>query len=215
MTERNTELEEVGHDLHQFFSLAPPSLRNQLFAGLYARRFSYPFVLWGEDVDSALALEDAMQPDLLFLSDIESVALEMKIAAECGLRQVLKYALLGLAVELHARQPRRHHLVLLGRGDFAGQWPEHFGSVTELKLALAHEDLDAFLSTQSDRFRVHERRLREIVASLGVAFLSYEELAAFLRDAAPAESDASTGAEVYRKLIAGMVAELLGRGQAS
>lgn len=160
-------------------------------------------------------LEKALQPDLLFVSDVEVVAVEMKITTKCSLSEVLRYALLGLAVELRAGAPRRHCLVLLGRGDFAGQWHEQFGSVTELKLAIAHEDLDTFLTTQPDRFLKHAARFREIVAGLDLAFISYAELAAFLREAAPPDSDETPGAEVYRKLIAGMLAELRGRGLAS
>jgi hypothetical protein len=87
--------------------------------------------------------------------------------------------------------------------------------VTELKLAIAHTDLASFLSTQPTRFHEHEGRFREIVASLDLAFISYSELAELLRDAALPDSDETTGAEVYRKLSAGMLAELRGRGLAS
>ena len=204
----------LNHNLRQFFLLTPSTLRNELFAGLFTRRFGRPFVLWGDDIDSEFAGENATQPDLLFVSDVEVVAVEMKITTKCSLTQVLTYALLGLAVELRVGGPRRHCLTVLGRGDFASQWDEHFGSATELKLAIAHEDLDAFLSTQPDRFLRHEGRFREIVASLDLAFISYAELAAFLREAAPPASDETPGAQVYRKLIAGMLAELHGRGLA-
>jgi hypothetical protein len=34
---------------------------------------------------------------------------------------------------------------LLGRGDFARQWHEHFASADELKLAIADADLSSFL----------------------------------------------------------------------
>lgn len=194
--------------LRQFFLLAPSSLRNELFSGLFTSRFSRPFVLWDDDLESERAIEGATRPDLLFVSAAEVIAVEMKVAAGCSLREILEYALLDLAVELHVGDPRRHYLVLLGRGDFAGQWHEHFGSVTELRLALAREDLDAFLGTHPAHFREHEQRFRAIVAGLDIAFVNYAELAAFLGEARPSDADRTPGAEVYRKLIDGMLAEL-------
>jgi hypothetical protein len=205
----------LDHNLYQFFLLAPSSLRNELFATLFTRRFSRPFALHGGDADGEFALENAVQPDLLFISEAEVVAIEMKLGARCSVRQVLKYALLGLAVELQAREPRKHYLALLGRGDFPRQWKEHFASVTALRIALGNADLAAFLSAQPTRFREHEGRFREIVTALDIAFINYSDLAVFLSEAAPPDSDRTPGAEVYRKLIAGMLAELRGRGLAS
>jgi hypothetical protein len=205
----------LAHNLREFFLLAPSSLRNELFAALFTRRFSRPFELHGADAVGGSDLENGMQPDLVFLSEAEVVAVAMKLGARCSMRQVLKYALRGLAVELQAGEPRKHYLALLGPGDFQRQWREHFASVTALRIALDNADLAAFLGMLPTRFREHEGRLREIVTALDIAFISYCDLAAFLREAAPPASDRSPGAEVYRKLIAGMLAELCGRGLAS
>ena len=198
----------LNHNLNQFFLLAPSFLRNELFAELFHHPFSRPFAMWGNGVNIEFTLEDATQPDFLFTSDAEVVSLEMKVGAKCNVSQVLKYALLGLAVELRFCETRRHHLALLGVGDFSNQWQERFASEAELRFAITDTDLGAFLSTRPVRFHGHERRFGEIVASLDVAFINYPALAAFLRGASPPNSDQSAGAEVYRKLIAGMLGEL-------
>ena len=204
----------LNHTLRQFFLLAPSSLRNELFAALFTRRFSRPFELHGADAVGHSDLAKAMQPDLVFVSEAEAVAIEMKLRATCSLRRVLEYALLGLAVESQAGEPRKHYLALLGAGDFPRQWRERFASVTTLRIALGKEDLASFLRGQPARFQKHEDRFREIVTTLDIAFFTYSDLAAFLREAAPPDSDRAPGAEVYRKLIAGMQAELRGRGLA-
>lgn len=162
----------------------------------------------GRGVDTEFALEKAMQPDFLFVSDAEVVSLEMKVNAKSSVSQVLKYALLGLAVELHVGGPRRHHLAFLGRGEFADLWHERFASAVELRLAIARTDLGSFLRTQPGRFSERARRFSEIVSSLDLGFISYPLLASFLRDAAPPDDDHAEAAEVYRRLIGGVLEEL-------
>ncbi len=84
----------LNQNLRQSFLLAPASLRNELFASLFTRRFSHPFTLRRSNVDSQFALENAMQPDLLFVSDIEAVAMEIRLGRTWSLTQVLEYALI-------------------------------------------------------------------------------------------------------------------------
>jgi hypothetical protein len=79
--------------------------------------------------------------------------------------------------------------------------------VTQLKIALAGVDPAPFLAAQPARFHMHEDRFTAIVASLDVAFLSYADLAAFLRDAAPSEDDTSRDAQLCRKTMEAIVAE--------
>lgn len=73
---------------------------------------------------------------------------------------------------------------------------------------MASTDLAAFLNKQPIRFRQHQERFTEIVENLHLAFINYPRLAAFLRSAAPPNSDESPSAEVYRKLISGLLGEL-------
>ncbi len=194
--------DQTASDLCQFFLLAPISLRNELFTSLFVRRFNHPFTLYGpDDADIGPLLEDAVRPDLLFVSEIEAVAIELRQEAEGSLTDVLRHALLGLAVEMYVGAPRRHCLVLVGARDFPSQWREHYSSVTELKLALARVDPAPFLAAQPTRFHRHEDRFMAIVASLDMAFLGYADLAAFLRDAVPPEDDTSPGAQVCRKIM--------------
>lgn len=197
----------LNHNINQFFLLAPASLRNDLFRQLFDCSFHRPFIMYGGSVDDELKLINAMQPDFLFASDTEVVSLEMKVGAKSSVSQVLKYALLGLAVEMQVGAPRKHYLAVLGAGEFSNQWQEQFSSVAELRHAITNADLPSFLSKRPVRFREHQRRFNEIVASLDLAFVNYSGLAAFLRGVAPPDSDTTLGAEVYRKLVSGLLGE--------
>lgn len=201
----------LNHNLNQFFLLAPTSLRNSLFNELFDLEFGHPFVMYGGSVDNELKLISSMQPDFLFASDTETVAIEMKVGAKSSISQILKYALLGLAVEMHVGAPREHYLALLGVGKFSNQWQEQFESTADLRIALARMDLSSFLNRQPIRFREHQHRFNEIVTNLNLAFISYSGLATFLHSVLPPDSDKSIGAEVYRKLITGLLGELNNR----
>jgi len=198
----------LNHALDQFLRLAPNGLRNELFGSVFGRSFLHPFHMHGRHVDDDFDLLAAMQPDVLFESDADVVSIEMKIHAKSSVSQVLKYALLGLAVEMKRQAPRRHSLLMLGRGSFAGLWNEHFPNVAELRSAVAAADPHAFLQGQPSRFRPHIEQFTRIVQELHVEWLPYRQLADLLRAAYPRDDDASHGAEVYRKLITGMLTEL-------
>lgn len=197
----------TASDLCRFFLLAPASPCNELFASLFVRRFSRPFTLYCRDADIGLSLEDLARPDLLFVSEVEAVAIEMRQATEGSLTDVLRHALLGLAVELHVGAPRRHCLVLVGASDFPSVWGERYSSVTELKIALAGVDPAPFLAARPAHVHKHADRFLAILASLDMAFLSYADLAAFLRDAAPSEDDRSPDAQLCRKTMEAIVTE--------
>ena len=209
VAKRLRELEvTLNHNLDQFLRLAPNDLRSALFGNVFGRRFLQPFHMHGRDIDRDFELVDAMQPDFLFESDADVVSIEMKIHAKSSVSQVLKYALLGLAVEMKRQAPRQHSLLMLGSGSFAGLWNEHFPNVTELRNAVVGADLHAFLQGRPARFQPYIERFTRIVQELHVEWLSYRQLADLLRAAYPPDGDASRGAEVYRKLITGMLTEL-------
>lgn len=201
----------LNQNLHQFFSLAPDSFRNELFGRLFDQEIPGALILEGRDVDAKFKLQNCMQPDLVFTSEAHVLSLEMKVVAKSSLDQFLKYAVLGLAVETHFASPRRHGLVLLGCGDFRNQWEERYESAADLRAALAEADLDSFLKKQPKHLRGQATRFREIIGSLDFRYLPYEELAGYLLSKSPASSDSSLGAQVYRKLISGLIGELKAR----
>ena len=212
VAKRLRELEvTLTHNLDQFLRLAPNGLRNELFESVFGRSFLRPFHMHGRHVDDDFDLLAAMQPDFLFESDSDVVSIEMKIHAKSSVSQVLKYALLGLAVEMMRQAPRQHSLVMLGRGTFADLWKEDFRDVAELRNAIAVADLPAFLQGRTARFRPHIARFTQIVQGLQIEWLPYWRLANLLRAAYPPDSDASRAAEVYRKLLDGMLNELSNR----
>ena len=192
--------------LNQFFTLAPVSLRAELFEARFGTAFA-PLDFWGDDTVRALGVESIVQPDLLFVSDSEVVSIEMKIRAKCSVAQVLKYALLGVAVESHTGRRRSHSLLLLGKGDFSDLWQERFASVAELQQAM-QADVASFLSEGRKDFRPHEERFREVAAGMRIEFMSYADLAGFLQAKRPPASEVGPAAEVYRKLIDGVIGDL-------
>lgn len=111
----------LNHNVNQFFLLAPTTLRNDLFQELFSHTFHHSFLLHGRGVDAQFQLVNSVQPDVLFASDAELVSLEMKVGAKSSVSQVLKYALLGMAVELCVGSARHHYLAFLTNGKSGSQ----------------------------------------------------------------------------------------------
>lgn len=204
----------LNHNLSQFFLLAPNQLRSELFELLFGRPFNTRFTMHGREVDKTFELSNATQPDFMFTSESDLVSLEMKVGAKSSVSQVLKYALLGLAVELRAGAPREHYLGFLGEGAFSNQWQEKFQSIDDLRTAVSSADKTAFLNRQPPRFRAHEERFLAIVNTMALTFINYAALANFLRAEIPPPLDTSRGAEVYGKVLQGLIDELHSRGLA-
>lgn len=197
----------LNHNLNQFFALAPDSLRNDLFGRVFGTTFHDPFRLVGRDVGQRFRLQSAVQPDLLFLSGEQTVAIEMKLGAKSSITQVLKYALLGLAVELVRKRELQHHLLYLGVGPFSRLWTEQFADAKALHQVLTVTDLETFLKTRPAHFRHHSQRFAQIVNQLSISYITYSTLANELTRMAPDATEDSPGGQVYRKLIGGIVAE--------
>lgn len=121
----------LNHQIKQFLSLAPNSLRKRLFDSVPfdpapKLPVSGKFILAGRHIakrreDGRYVFASEAQPDLLFKGVGETVSLEMKIDAKSGVDQVLKYALLALALELDAKvgAGMEHFLILLAKRDFS------------------------------------------------------------------------------------------------
>jgi hypothetical protein len=101
-----------------------------------------------------------------------------------------------------------HYLVLLGSGDFRQQWREKYNSPDDVRRSIASANLSEFMRRRPSHLQRHQDRFEQIAANMPVAFLSYQGFATFLREAKPAETDQSLGAEVYRNLILGLLHEL-------
>jgi len=198
----------LNQTLQQFFALAPNRLRNALFAKIFGDSLDDQFIMHGRDVDKYFALDNCMQPDFVFSSDRQVVSLEMKTASKSSLDQVLKYALLGLAVEQKQGREKMHYFALLGPGSLSQQFAGHFDNEEELMAAVNACDLSKFLQNKPERFRSQETRFKEIVGGISVGYLNYGHFAEFLSgELASAQSD-SASSEVYRNLLNAMIKEL-------
>jgi hypothetical protein len=186
----------LNHNINQFLLLAPAALLPRLFNELFAREFKLEFEMHGQGVDADFKLENAVQPDFLFISAADVVSIEMKVGAKSSIEQVLKYALLGLAAELLAGSTKTHYLGFLGVGDFSSQWKEKFASPVELRHALNGVDLRTFLQTRRKRFREHQERFDNIVEHMHLGFFNYERFAEVLNAEVPPPTDKTPGAQV-------------------
>jgi len=196
----------LNHNLQQFFLLAPQNLRNRLLGVAFGHAVPATFTLHGRA--TTLNLTNSAQPDLLFTSERDVMSIEMKIGAKCSISQVLKYALLGLALELRFDRTMTHYLLIMGAGEFPNQWRERFTCLSDLQQAVLSCNLEDFTNQVDKGFRPNLDRLREIVEEMQIAFLNYDGFATLLLDSIPNETDRSEGAEVYRNLIGGMIDEL-------
>jgi hypothetical protein len=198
----------LNHNLKQFFLLAPNGFRNDFCEELFGTPFSVRFKMHGPQVDKDFALENCVQPDFLFTSDEHVVCVEMKVGAKSSIDQVLKYALLGLAVEGGQEKQKAHYLVLLGSGTIAKQFPQHFDTTSKVMDAVRGQDMAEFLRNKPVHLRNQQERFEQIVSQMRLEFVNYEGFARFLLNAAPSLDDETPGAEVFRNLIFGVVSEL-------
>lgn len=199
----------LNHNLDQFFRLAPSALRNRLFETAFRETLSSPFTMHGHNANQEFRLQNFTQPDFLFESAAEVVSVEMKIKAKCSIDQVLKYALLGLAVEHERKAQRNHFLLLLGKGRFADLWHGKFEHVESLKAALENAATEVILSKAPEHLRNSKGDFHRIVAGLRVAWMTYADLIKFINSTLPAEDDSSPFAEVYRKLVGAVAEEIV------
>ena len=198
-----------NQNLAQFMVLAPEEAVNAMFGRAMGRQFTDKFVMDSRDVDRKYNLRNIVQPDLLFNSAKTTIALELKIGAKSDLRQVMRYALLGVAVEMHERREKEHHLIFMGVGNFSKLWKAKYASIDDLKKALREADDRGFVKTWPAHFKPYYERYRHIVDSMSIGYMSYGDLAKFLQDIRPRQSDgASSGDEVYRKLVDGLLYEM-------
>jgi hypothetical protein len=196
----------LNHSLTLFFVLAPASLRNLLFETVFKRPFEGEFEMYGSGIEATLGLPNGTQPDFMFASRDDVVFVEMKVGAKSSVEQVLKYALLGLAKEVHSGRPKFHHLALLAPSAFESLWPERFADSADLHRVLAETHHEAFLARHGKHLAEHESRFQEIVENFDISSFTYSDLTEFLNNQAP---NGQSGAEtVYRNLIDGMVGEL-------
>jgi hypothetical protein len=204
----------LNHIMHQFFSLAPNSFRNELFAKILDREIPGKFVIVRRDVDVKYDLKNAMQPDFSFIADDTTVSIEMKIKAKSSVSQVLKYCLFCLAVETRDKKIRSHYLGFVGKGGFSNLWVNGFIGIStgQLGESLTDEVISSFLAKQAVRFKEQSKRFAEIVSSLTIGYISYEGFEDLLSKTKRDQLDGSAGAEVYRKLLRGMIEELRSRG---
>ena len=198
----------LNHNINQFLLLAPKSLHRKIFHAFFEETLALPFEMHGRGIDSNFELVGAMQPDFLFISSEDVVSIEMKIAAKCSIDQVLKYALLGIAVEAKEGCQKHHYLGFLGAAMFENQWKERFRTVDELRGELGRVDLQAFLARQPEKFRGFETRFLSIVEGMKFGFVNYEGLAKLLHAEIPTSFDKSPAEEAYMNLIQGMLQEL-------
>jgi hypothetical protein len=161
----------------------------------------------GRNADIDYILKSGIQPDFLFRTEDNTVSVEMKIDSKCSAEQVLKYALVALAVEIDGGGRRmQHSLIVMGKSDFNRVWKERYSSPEELRIVLESQ-MQMFLAKRPTCFREEEVRFFDIVKSLSIGFVSYRNFAGLL-SAEKERLDSSEESEAYRNLLNGMISEL-------
>jgi hypothetical protein len=201
----------LNHIINQFLSLAPASFRNTIFEHALGQSMPGNFILSGRDSGIQRPKWDTCQPDFCFgaADGSSTVCIEMKIKACSDVDQVLKYAARALSTEQAQGRRMDHSLIFLGGGSFASLWRKTSGicSVEEVKSALIreHESFSEHRLKKNDGDDL-KPRFAEIVSSLNVAFLSYDDFGELLVKEHEVASASDNG--TYVLLIDGMLKEL-------
>ncbi|RRA47568.1 hypothetical protein D1Y84_03915 [Acidipila sp. EB88] len=196
----------LNHQIKHYFALAPSRFRNHLFESIFNREFEGQFGMAGRNYDREYDLRNATQPDFLFTTAHENVAVEMKVKAKSSVSQVLKYALLALAVEKLYGYQRRHSLIILAPSTFSELWIERFGDVESLRIAMQGQAVE-FFDRVRERFSGQEERFQDLVNTMEVSFLNYQQFEEFTR-AQTTEFADEAGREMYSNMVDGMTQEL-------
>lgn len=123
----------------------------------------------------------------------------------------MKCALLSLASDEHEGASRTHYLAFLSPRKFSSLWSERYQRLDDLCEAVRAQDMEAFLGKRR-KCGAQAEKLRAAVDQMQVGHLTYTDLSAFLKDQLPDPADRTPAAEVYRKLIQGIVGEMRLRG---
>jgi hypothetical protein len=204
---RNMEV-TLNHIMKYFFSLSPASVICRTLSEGLGREIGKDYTISSLRFDKVLT--KSCQPDFLFLANSGVCSLEMKLDSKTSINQVLKYALMGLAVEQQVGKELSHGLVFLGKGKFEEIWPKSSGVICpdSLRSELASK-AEAF-SDKHLKSRDNRTRYLLIVAGLDIGFLNYKDFASILSTEREAAHDCATG-EMYGGLIDGLMGELKAR----
>jgi hypothetical protein len=201
----------LNHHLNLFLSLMP----DDFIAGLFSHSFGEAFTESGSLVGRTEQEGDlfkATQPDIYFKGEEILVGVELKVAAKSSLDQVFKYALLYTLEDEAEGLERAHYLLYLAPGEFSTLWGEPIDSVTALKAHLADYALPAETSKRHIPLEAHHAKIRQNIAQMKIAHLTYQQLFDFLGVRIQAIKSERGPDSSELKLLKGMQAELLRRG---
>lgn len=202
----------LNHQFNFFFRLLPESLYLRFFrsilSGLVEDSYHYQGI---EDLEK-LQLNDATQPDILFVGQKSIIGVELKIHAKTTYEQILKYAMLFYFEQKHSEASKACNLVFFGRGTFSNLFREEISSIKELKSRFSIDMLPDTTRKGNISLLEHKEGIVDLAKSMTISFISYSELYNSLNDLKSEIDKYSPYYDAPLKLIDGMLNELEIRG---
>ncbi len=202
----------LNHQFNFFFRLLPENMYLDFFRsivpGLVEDNYHYQN---REDVEG-LQLNDATQPDILFVGSKSIIGVELKIGAKTTFEQVLKYAMLFYFEQKRSGSAKVCNLIFFGSGSFSNLFKEKPSSVEELKGNLLVDMLPDVTKKGGISLVGEKEAIVEVARSMTIAFVSYSEVYTRLNELKSGIDKLSPYHDTPLKLIDGMLNELEIRG---
>ncbi len=202
----------LNHQFNFFFRLLPESMYLEFFrsvvSGLVADNYHYQ----SEDDLEGMQLNDATQPDILFVGSKSIIGVELKIGAKATFEQVLKYAMLFYFEQKHSGIGKECNLIFFGFGSFSNLFKEKPASVEELKRNLSVDMLPDFTKKGGVSLLGEKQAIVDVATSMTIAFVSYLDVYTLLNEIKCGIDKLSPYHDAPYKLIDGMLNELETRG---
>ncbi|MBW4540663.1 MAG: hypothetical protein KME43_16165 [Myxacorys chilensis ATA2-1-KO14] len=202
----------LNHQFNLFFRLLPESLYLHFFrsviSGLVEENYHYQSC---EEVEG-LGLNDATQPDMLFVGSKSIIGVELKIRAKTTVEQVLKYAMLFYFEQRHSGLAKECNLIFFAPGTFGELFREPVVSIEALKSSFSVDMLPNTTRKGGINLMAHKETIVELARSMRIGFVSYSEVYTRLNDLKLGIDKLSPYSDAPLKLIDGMLNELEMRG---
>jgi hypothetical protein len=207
----------LNHILKFFFALAPASVPSRIIELAFGHKDASGLHLYSYSQERELPKWTSCQPDFVFIGSGSTLSLEMKLDHKSSVEQVLKYALLALALECsHDKQDKAddsrlaHRLVFLSKRGFQTLWSRsaNIAELDQLRSSIDRE-IEQFADTHLCKVPDLRPRFESIAREMDLGFITYGQFVCLLESERVSAQGRSEG--TYAKLLDGMLAELVMR----
>lgn len=202
----------LNHQFNFFFRLLPESMFLHFFKSIVSdlAEDNYHYQSC-EDVEG-LQLNDATQPDILFLGSKSIIGVELKIGAKTTSEQILKYAMLFYFEQKLSGFAKECNLIFFAPKTFSDLFREKVVSGEELKSGFSVDMLPDTTRSGGVSLVGHKEAIIELAKSMTITFVSYSEVYTRLDDLKAGIDKLTPYYDALLKLLDGMLNELEIRG---